>query len=253
MILLSCNKEKAVQPQTTETSNGQNALIFEFSGTDCSLCGGYAWPAMENIKSKYGHRAIIMDCHVGVNDTLINQSVSQLASYFQVSGTPTIYTGMQSGNLLLPGVSAQIETNLSQRIDAMLTAPKALLEISIQDLKRQNKQVNYQASVKFHQAVTGQYYLAAYILEDSISGLQLMPTGNRVPRLFHHVFRKCMSSYPYGNALVQDPQEGQIINSSQNFNLESNWKERALHLVLAVWNYQSGKPVVVNAVEIPIP
>lgn len=194
-----------------------------------------------------------MDCHIGINDTFRNQSVSQLASYFQVSGTPTIYTGMQSKNLLLTGVNANIENNLQQRIETMLTAPRALIEINILDIQQDNKQVNYKAEVKFNQTVSGQYYLAAYILEDSISGLQLMPNGIRVPRKFHHVFRKYLSSNPYGNALIQDPKSGQIEQSSQSFKLDSNWNERALNLVLAVWNYQSGKPVVINALEVPIP
>lgn len=248
LILLSCKEKEIIPPVSNAESPGQNALIFEFTSSWCSLCGGYAWPATEKITSKYGSRALIIDCHVDDKDSMTNSWSKNLAGAYQVSGTPTIVLGYQQKNVRLSGTNADIYVNLEKKMEELIHGPDAALNILQGRSQISGQQIMFEAAVKFTKDLPEQYYLGAYLMEDQIKGLQLLPSGSRTDRDFHHVLRKYLGTIYYGQALVQQPKSNQILPVSGKFDIDEKWNAKNLKVVLAVWEFKAGtQPTVVNA------
>jgi hypothetical protein len=251
--------DKVEGPFSEGTSNGNNPdttqtffrkiLIDEFTGHKCGECP-YAARTLKQIQELYGDKVVAIAIHAG-NFATPNQNGpmvydfrspegNQLDQFFENSaaGLPNGLVNRISNG----GTSIVSPTDWSTRVTNLINQPAdAWLTIDL-DFVSDTRVLNASVETKFLQSVEDSLNIALYVLEDSIQRPQVIYNDPNYPNSFienyhhRHVLRGSMNG-AWGNALAtgQTFTNGQLITTTGNITLPSNWNAEQVSVVAVVY------------------
>jgi hypothetical protein len=172
------------------SGHGKTVLIKDFTGVRCVNCPAAA-EAVHELQHELGEdHVFIMSVHAGY----LAQPVGQFPDFTTPEGTvwyrdnssnplfSVDHVALTDGNTLYVD---QIDTPLSDALAEEQTFD--IFTAALYD--DETRQLNLEADVVATAEVTGNFYVTACLLEDSIVGRQVVPGGIDTAYVFRNVFR----------------------------------------------------------------
>jgi len=260
--LSSCTKDEKKTGQddqgdvyssiTVEEKN--TALVTKHSGTACPPCGGWGWTAWEEIvatNTGKAHFVTAFDDNF-VAKLFITDVAEDWANGLGVSSWPTFCANYKIqtervGN----GIDvAKTKTNVSDEVNTHVNAPVVANSAFVAKTSENIMTVN--VKTKFFNAADGDYYLAVYLVEDDVMGVQSGNPNYPNPVAHEFVMRQIRdengTNLPaFGKMLSSGSVDaGTEFKSEVKLKLDSDWKSDKLHTYAVIWKKVGAKYQFVN-------
>ena len=218
---VTINVEEAV----TESRFERMVCVMEFTGTWCAQCPEGATTVNYLVSKAYKDKAFALAFHNA--DEYATAQEQELYKVFKWSGYPAYVTDMRDCGLINEGgCSSSIERSLYD----LPTHCAASVECAYDE---GSSQVTVDAKIFSEKAMD--YRLAAYVVEDKVSGKQTLSTGEIQEDYVHrHMVRKMLSADIRGDNMGSIP-SGSEASKKYSFKTESGWNIANLSVaVLAI-------------------
>ena len=223
------------------------ALIDKITGVECYYCGEWGWELADELITSTEGKALYMGVYVEFagDATFENETSTALAHAF---ASPN--WGIPDFGVNGVGISSQTISS------ATISGPVNTFAASIPAASPANKMtfngntVTASAKVQFWSAVNGEYYLAAYLVEDGVIHSQAGPAGANGPVAHHEVLRGSMSpAKPFGEQIATGAiNANQTFDKTFTFNITDNtWKKEKMSVYTVIWKKSGTKYEFVNA------
>lgn len=225
-----------------EPEQKARSVVFKFTETWCGPCGGWGWDLAEEIIGDIGDKGYYVGVMGSSSPSTMNaMGYSTFESNFTVGGYPTFMVNNTDGGYYLSTVSAIYNPFYST---SPVASPAG--KFSIHDSK-----IYVNAKVKFWENASGDYYLAAYVIED---GVQAAQNGRpESPASHHQLMRGTMNTdiSPWGQVLGSGTHAADALYSDIQWDMtiKSGWDASKLSVLLVVYKKEGSKYTVVNAMK----
>jgi hypothetical protein len=254
--LVSCSKSE--DSKTNNTTNPpanttveyvqvNKELSMDITGTWCPPCGSYGIPGFNRAVKISNNNMIPLSVHSG--DALSCATGNELMAYapFKSSSVPRITMG--NGLLFPAGVYSDTNATAGKIISALVdsAAGDVIIGTTISNLKTAEGKLTFDVNSKFFTDATGDYYMAAYIIEDGIVEPQKKSDGTTNNNQIHdHVLRGTANS-TFGESWATGTTKAATINKkSYSVTIPATWKAANLHVAAVVWSKVGTKYYFVN-------
>ena len=232
---------------TPTVTQEQKATLFYFGGNWCPPCGAYGKPAKEMVKMQAPKKAVIISCQLNsssVPDPMNNADANALAGLFKVSVVPAMWNGGFESPF------AQIQSTSNMSSDALtavttMAANKAKANFNL-SVKEEDGLMNVTIDGKFFEDLTGEYYIAGYLLEDKLNYPQASDASNE-KNIHHNVLRAKFGTSITGELLATNPKKDESIKKSIAFFVQSTFKKENLGAAIVVWKKGSTGFTICNS------
>jgi hypothetical protein len=220
-------------------------IVQKATATWCGPCGDWGWDLMDQIRQDNNAKAAVFSCYGDEFSKYFSQTSGDLSSWRQTYPNWGVNNINRTAFDLSGSVVATATRNtVKATVDSFAATQPVASTGFTYSINGSLLTVN--TKTKFWMQGTGDYYLAAYIIEDSVYGTQQGKTGN----VYHRdVLRASMtSSSSYGVPLAS----GAIsINSEypQTFTyaLDPTWDMNRIKVLTVIWKKALSKYAFVNA------
>lgn len=227
-------------------SSQKRALMGDFTATWCPYCGQWGAPEFEKAIGGTGANAIALGIH-NTDEITTNESTT-LTDYYGaegiVGGYPTLYVWNQAtfsdGNAMAGAANAEAGTGPAEAgAVAGFTDNGTSMTISV--------------SAQIFADVSGDYFVAAYLMENGLVYTQQIAGADPDPNFVHnHVIRSSSNGNAWGEQFIfGSGSSGQTFTKSYQIEKNATWKTENMYMVAIVWKYDSAedKYTYVNAQE----
>ncbi len=215
-------------------SSEKHALAGDFTGTWCPWCGEWGAPEFEAMIDLAGAKVVPMGIHV--TDEMTTGESTAIEAYYNaegiVTGYPTLYVWNQTSFSVGSAGASAVDAET-----ASLTAEAGAIA-AVKDL---GDNVQIDVSAQLFAEVTGDYYVAAYLMENGVIYDQETATmGVLVDYAHDHVIRASSNGSCWGEQWVfAAGQSGQTFSKSYTIEKNASWKMEDLYCIAIVWKYDS--------------
>ena len=234
----------------TPTGGNKTVLIKDFTGARCVNCPAAAEAAHELQHLLGEDRVFILSVHAGG----LAQPVGQFPDFLTEEGTAWYnnnssnplfavdHVALTDGNTLYV---EQIDTPVS---DAL--AEPQTFEISVEnDYNESTRLLKVDADVTALSDYDGELYLTACLVEDSIVGWQIVPSGVDREYVFRNVFRGTLNgadgtAFGNGHVLVNDAY-AQVFSTE----LDSTFNAEQCSVLVYVYDKAQGDKILQTAIQ----
>lgn len=249
---------------TINTANAQipkkvsTSLVHKITATWCGPCGSWGWTLANDLISVTSGKALYMNLFASNGTTWSNTKFYNTTSYnlaqaFTLIGYPDFgNNGISHTKPNFDGSSintTKVKSDIIAAVDAFaLTTPVAS---SANSMKITGNKVEVDARVKFWSATTGDYYLAAYLIEEGALNAQNGQTTTTGSTSHHGVMRGSMSTSSWGEVVAT----GSIIKDAtfkKTFTFDvtdATWDKAKFKVYTVLWKKVGTKYEYVNASE----
>lgn len=215
------------------------AVVFKFTETWCGPCGTWGWNLGNLVADSIGDNGYYVGVMGSSGDSMNANCWSSFQNNFILNGYPTFVVNDYKTLDFFSSIKEKYEQFAAAE---PLASPAGFMSITGND-------VTVQAKARFWTATSGDFYLAAFLIEDKVKEKQLGQTGI----VEHHsIMRGSMMTNlsPWGEALVTGPVAAQD-EYSRNFSmaLKPYWVKANLSVLLVVYQKVGDKYLLVNAVK----
>jgi hypothetical protein len=239
------NSAQAQVPKKVSTS-----LVHKITATWCGPCGAWGWTLANDIiaatKDKSLYVSLYNDKGTSYNNNKFYSKTSEdLATQFTYGGWPSFGSNgvKRTGSPIYVSV---IQADVTKAVDDFaLITPVAS---SANSMTIVGNTITVDARVKFWSATTGDYYLAAYMIEDGALNLQNSQTGTVA---HHDVMRGSMSSSSWGDLVATGSVAANATYSKTfTFNVtDATWDKTKFKVYTVLWKKVGLTYQYVNASE----
>jgi hypothetical protein len=224
--------------QTPEKKS--RAVVFKFTETWCGPCGDWGWQTAEETIAQLGDKGYYIGVMGSSSPSTMNANCySSFESNYNVPGYPTFLVKEDQSSYTSSQVMALVNAFAATTPAA---SPAANFTIS-------GNTLNVTAKAKFWAATTGEYYMAAFLVEDGIMASQNGQSGTVA---HHHIMRGSMETNlsPWGQLLAN----GSVANNAEftkNYSiaLDPSWVKAKLEVYVVIFKKNAGKYEFVNAIK----
>ncbi len=232
------------------------ALIDKLTATWCPPCGGWGWLTAEQLIAGTEGKALFMSLYVGLNDNnnglFKNPTSESLAPNFTTtSGLPNFGVNgvgrtadyITDKHTDIAGLKAECLRVVDEfSMTTPLASPACVMSID-------GNTLTVRAKVQFWSAAQGDYYLAAYIIEDSVVNMQRTPDSLSTRAAHRKVLRGSMSGKPFGDLVAGGTiNAGQLYDKEFRFTIaDPQWDKRKLQVYTVLWRKEYNDYRYVNA------
>jgi len=225
-------------------SNEKHALMGDFTATWCPYCGQWGGPEFDEAIEMSGSKAVALSIHN--TDEITTPESTGLTDYYGaegiVGGYPTLYVWNQSS--FTDGAAG------AGAVDNEVAAGTAEAG-AVAGFVENGDVLTLNVSAQLFAEVTGDYYVAAYLMENGIVRTQQIAGADPDPDWVHnHVIRGSSNGSCWGEQWVfAAGQDGQAFNKSYTIEKGGDWVTANMYCVAIVWKYDSAtsKYTFVNA------
>lgn len=206
----------------------QMPLITKVTATWCPFCGGWGWDAFEKLYEENIDKAILITNHF--SGDLRSYAGEAIADNFDAFGQPVFYVNNENQifssstySSKADDVKTKVENiyNMSPAVNAGVTA------------SLDGKQLTANVKTKFFQAVSGEYYISVYVIEDGVINYQSGYGNNAMHR---NVLRESMSPEDFGVELGSgNYSSGMEISKTFDMTLDDSWNVDNIKLLAIIW------------------
>ena len=223
--------------QTPEKKS--RAVVFKFTETWCGPCGAWGWNLANNIVDSIGDNGYYIGV-MGSSDVSLDANCwSPFQNNFILDGYPTFVVNDVKALTFFSTIKGKYEQFAATE---PLASPAGYASIS-------GNSISVTTKTKFWSAANGEYYLAAFLIEDKVKAGQLGQTGI----VEHHfLMRGSMMPdfFPWGQALASGAIAAHTeYNKTFTMPLNPNWVKSNISVLLVVYKKVGDKYVFVNAVK----
>ena len=229
-------------------SSQKRALMGDFTATWCPYCGQWGGPEFDEAIELSGSNGIALSIHN--TDELTTSESTTLTDYYGaegiVGGYPTLYvwnqTSFSDGAAGAGAVTSEISAGPAEAG-------------AVAGLTDNGTSITLSVSAKMFADVTGDYFVAAYLMENGIVAEQQIAgaTPPSDPNWVHnHLIRGSSNGSAWGEQFVFGAGvNGQSFTKSYQIVKDGDWKVENMYCVAIVWKYDSAteKYTYVNAQE----
>lgn len=263
LVISSCAKDRIYgctdpfsinyNPNATDNDGGcfspssqKRALMGDFTATWCPYCG--EWGAAEFTEAIGGTGANAIALGIHNTDEMTTDESTALTDYYGaegiVGGYPTLYVWnvgtFSDGNAMAGAANADAASGPAEAgAVAGFTDNGTTMTISV--------------SAQIFADVSGDYFVAAYLMEDGLVYTQQIAGADADPNFIHnHVIRESSNGSAWGEQFIfGSGSSGQVFTKSYQIERNPSWKVENMYMVAIVWKYDSaeGKYTYVNAQE----
>ncbi len=255
-ILVSGCKKKEVDPESTPqgivVEEKNMSLVNKFTGSKCPPCGTWGWVMFDKLIT-FGANS---SCNMGtysqnfVAFNYITKAATQMDSSFGAyknsSGWPTFAVN-GSSKLYRPGGAVDTAKERKMCTDAISLHANATVEAN------SGYELTYDAAkttatiktrVKFFKDMSGEFYIAAYVIEDHVIGPQSGLTGD----VSHHdVLRGSASASTWGTKISSATTAGSTFDYTFTTPVTAGWNTDNITVVTVIWRKNGSNYEFVNA------
>ncbi len=237
-------------------------IVIKYTVTYGYDCGTWGWKLGEDVIAENKDKAFVMAAYGGYSSYFYNLTADSL-SMWRISfdenqilpewGVNNLNkTTLGSSGVVLP---SSTRTKIKNAVDSFAAAePVASTGFNY---KIAGNVITVNTKTKFWQAATGNYYLAAYIIEDSVyaaqHGLGNVPVGEFGEGYHLNVIRGSMSAATYGVPIASGDVAAEA-SFDKNFSftvVHKSWKKDYLKAIVVLWKKNGNRFEFVNANYIP--
>ncbi len=219
----------------TYPENEKKVLLILFNNSQNSTCGSFGIPLFNNALSVNSSKVIPMVVHPTSSDTLFCGKAVNIASNYNQTGYPDIAAGLQSNLLTL--------NNINQAVDESYTI--APIANSSTDFSILGDSVIITLYAKFFGGAIGEYYAAAYVLENNIN----LPQAGITDPAFRHnyVLRATTSTSAFGD-LIADNGISAATSFKKRYGIfkPTHWNASNIQVISAVWKREESNFIFIN-------
>ncbi len=251
LTVTSCKKDETTSENSNNNSGAitvpqeQKATVIYFGGTWCPPCGAYGKPAKEQIKAQVGSKSTIISCQVG-NDPMKNADADALMAKFNPSGVPAMYIGSNDATIVaMIGGSTSTGTTAIGHVNTQSALPAKVN--AVLSIKETDGLINVTANGKFFNDLTGEYFIAGYLLEDKLNYAQTSD-GSVEKNIHYNVMRAKFGLDAFGESIKVDPKKDETFTKTLNFFAQSTYVKENLSVVVVIWRKDAtGKYTISNS------
>jgi thiol-disulfide isomerase/thioredoxin len=224
----ACDKDKT-DPNKPVALQKQRAAIFKQTGTWCGACPSAA-ATFETLVATYGDDFIGIANHGANGDPM---EVSSLFSSFRSDRNSSGFPGMFINGLIN-------QSSASTEVADWLAKPcKAGIDV-MHSINGDTMLVDVQ--VKFFEAMTGQYYLSVFVLENGIPGGPeagaYAQTSGGAGYTHDHVFRAGANTWDYyGEMISSNPALESTVDKSYKIPMDPSWVKANCYVAAVIWSF----------------
>jgi hypothetical protein len=232
------------------------SMVHKITATWCPPCGGWGWDLANELIAATASKAVYVSLFASSdgswdNSKFYNQTAHTLANQFTLIGYPDFganaitHTGPNFNGSTIN--LAQVKTDVLNAVNTFATTDAVANAASKMTISGNTVTVN--ANVKFWEATSGEYYLAAYLIEDGALNKQANQNGI----VAHHgVLRTSMTE---GSAWGVQIANGAIAanhTESRSFTFtvtNSEWDKSKFKIYNVIWKKEGGLYKFINVSE----
>ncbi len=261
LLLLMASGIAVSHAQTVREEN--RGMIGKITATWCGPCGSWGWTMANEFISQYENEAF----YVGIfsstngawhNDKFLNPTAQAWANMFGMSGYPSFsFNGVDKStqNTSGGGVNtAGIKSDIAADVAAYMASP--VIAGTGYWYRKEGTEITVQIKTKFFENVTGDYYVAAYLIEDGALNAQNGQTNSSGTTGHHSVLRGSMGSNgtpatpvwgtKIGNGSIAAGDEFETTYTG-DIASEPDWDIAKMKVITIIWKKNSlGKYEYVN-------
>lgn len=204
----------------------QRTLLVKKTADWCPHCGNWGWGFMKDIISDNENSAVAIGMHF--SGGLLNNDARTVVNDFGGSGQPRFYVNGVDQNVSSSNTSTK-RTEVQDLVDANFA-----LDPDVNcgmNAELANGMIEVTAKAKFFQNVSGEYYMAMYIVEDSVFWNQT-PLGTT-----HHpmIMRGSMSDV-YGDLVINgSASAGDEFILDYIIPVDADWNTDRIRIAGVIW------------------
>lgn len=256
LMLNGCGKKKTVDPNKPTgitVPQEQKSLFFDLTATWCPPCGAWGIPTFESavaggpVANSYGSTGVSFDankvCGIsshGSTDNLSNTTATEITKFFAPAGIPSFAEGTKLYNQDYTNWAKAIQSTIAMTPTAGVGLTKTVSGSAAIDVK---------TSVKFFSAMTGEFNLAVYFVEDGVIDQQQVAGKGLVNPFTHSRVLRGVATLSGGTSSTWGAKitsgsvaAGIVFPQSWTFT-PSVGEVSKMHAVAVIWEMSGGKPV----------
>jgi hypothetical protein len=210
------------------------SVLFDFTGTWCSPCGSQGIPMFEAAITANAANVIPLACHN--SDEMSNPTSEALLDDYGVTGIPTIAVSN------MPDVWGATAIN-----NAITSTNSSAPEANACGLMTNSgSTITVKTQTKFFMAVSGNYYLATYFVENGLLYSQTSATPD--PYNHKHVLRGVAAGTEHGELIASGSiASGTVVKKDYTYTAPGSWTVANVYIALVLWKKDGTVWSIVNA------
>jgi len=261
IALGSCSKDEVAEPLPNNTGNNndnndislnlkinedQNATLFFYTSTGCPGCGSWGGPTFKNLINNYATDVTPIAIHIKYNDPYIS-SVSQDIANNRTGSYYTPQLHIENTNIVvLNGGSIDGNASVQQANDSIngISSNTPIASSgSIYQVNDDKLTIKY--GTQFHTAATGEFYVAAYIIED---GLVYAQSGANTSYVHNNVIRASVNGNSFGSLIKNgDIVADELFENQTSFPINQTWNLDNIKITTVIWEKVGNNYQVINS------
>ncbi|MFI5172387.1 MAG: Omp28-related outer membrane protein [Chitinophagales bacterium] len=212
----------------------KRALMGDFTATWCPYCGSWGGPEFEEAIGLTGANAIPLSIHN--TDEITTDESQALTDYYGADGTvggyPTLYVWNQmtfsDGGAGAGAVNTEVNSGPAEAG-------------AVAGFTDNGTSVTLSVSAQVFADVTGDYFVAAYLMENGLVYEQQIADAPSDPNWVHnHVIRASSNGSCWGEQFIFGlGVSGQAFTKTYSITKGATWKTENMYCVAIVWKYDS--------------
>lgn len=240
-----------------------SGLLTKISATWCGPCGSWGWDAATELKAATHDKAFYMGIFPSTNGSwnnseFLNETAKAFAAdpVFMGSGYPSFAANaVDKSDQNTSGGSVNVAATKADVISAIndfATAP--VVAGTGYTVEKTGNTIKVKSKTKFWDAATGDYYIAAYMVEDGAMNRQNGQTSSSDAndKTAHtNVLRGSMTGNTMADArgvlLVSNPTKDQVIDKEFTYTVSSStWDMAKMKVQMIIWKKDGATYTYVN-------
>lgn len=224
--------------ETGDFTTSKCVLLEDYTGVRCSNCPAAGEIAL-NIQKQYGHSVVVLGVHSGLLSAPIggypNFKTTEGETWFSFFGfdrNPIGTINRKSDG----GVYGVPSTDWADAVASALQEESAVGMASNVEYDEATRNLEVHVTSKALVELPDTYSLTVCVMEDSIVGKQLLPTGDDENFVHRHVFRKTLNG-TWGeelNTVALAPED--VITKSYSVKLDEAYNAEQCYIIAYVAN-----------------
>jgi thiol-disulfide isomerase/thioredoxin len=213
-------------------------MIADFTATWCGPCGDWGLPAFKEAAKQTSNKAVALAVHAGGSDLAVAESEA-LNDAFGITGIPTL---LANGT-----VDASSAGPLVTAVNDFITQDAQVSAAAIVSIDEAKGSADIIAQTRWFEEMTGQMYLAIYVVEDSIENAQNTGSGSQVIN-HDHVLRAEVTGQEFGTMVLNgEAWSGKTETFEVSVDLDPAWNMENTHFAMVLWREGVSGKEFINA------
>ncbi len=195
----------------------------------CGPCGSQGNPTFIQAYTENEGKAVALKVHSS-DAFSVSYLDNDFSSNFNITGIPRFVACTNNSAWPLSTINNEVTQHISNEMVFVNGAARGTLK---------GDKLEIEARARFFEEMSGEYYMAVYVLEDGLKAEQTGYQGIDAPIATHNnVVRAVASLSAFGEKISEEAgitPQGKVVNLSYTLDFNPSWKKEKLKLAVIIW------------------